>query len=140
MCRLSGAAGRRHRQHRVDRVGIARVAQTTRDFRIPQQAGDPRQRFQMVRACRFRREQQKYQIYGLSIQRFEIDGTIETREQPEQAAELRQFPMWNRDAVADTRRSQLLALQQNFQDRAFILTGERRRAGRQFLNRLFLCC
>ena len=117
-------ARRRHRQHGVERLGVARVAQLARDVRIAQQPRHARQRLEMIGAGAFRREQQEDQIDRLAVERLEIDRPLQPRKQPEQLVELRQLAVRNGDAVADAGRAELLALQQDFEDRALALAGE----------------
>ena len=133
------AARRRHRQHGIERVGIARFAQLARDLRIAQQARDARQRLEVIGAGGFRRQQQKNQIHRLAVERLEIDRPLQPREQSEQAAEFRQLAMRDRHAIAHRGGTELLALQQNFQNRALALTRELGRAGGEFLDRLLFC-
>ena len=104
--------------------------------RIAQQARHARQRLEVIGAGGFRRQQQKNQIDRLAVERLEIDRPLQPREQPEQAAELRQLAVRNGDAVADRGGAELLALQQDFQNRALVLAGEFGRARGEFLDRL----
>ncbi len=60
MCRrIRLRARRRQRQHRVDRLGVARGAQLLGDVLVAQQAGDARQRLEVIGAGAFGREQQE---------------------------------------------------------------------------------
>ena len=56
------------------------------DRGIAQQPRDARQRFEMIGAGAFGREQQKNEIDRLVVERLEIDRAVEPREQPEQPA------------------------------------------------------
>jgi len=62
----------------------------------------------MVGARAFRRQQQKHQIDGLAIHRFEIDRALEPREQSKQFSSLGNFAVRNGDAIADGGRSEFL--------------------------------
>ncbi len=92
----------------------------------------------MIGAGAFRRQQQKHQIDRLAVERLEIDRPLQPREQAEHLAELGQLAVRDGDAIADAGRAELLALQQDFQDRPFALSGERRRLGGDLLQRLLL--
>ena len=65
---------------------LARVARGTQllgDVLVAQQAGDARQRLEMVGAGCFRREQQKHEIDRLAVERLELHRPFETRKQSE---------------------------------------------------------
>src|SRR6185369_5466564 len=86
----------------------------------------------------FRREQQENQVDRLAVERFEIDRTLQPRKQTEQPAELRQLAVRYSHAVPDARGTELLALQQNLEDRFFALARQFGGAGGKFLQRLLL--
>ena len=73
----SGRAGRRQRQHRIDRLRIARGAQLFRHVLVAEQPGDSRQGFQVVGAGALGRKQQEDEIDRLAIHRFKVDRTLE---------------------------------------------------------------
>ena len=75
----------------------------------------------MIGAGGFRRQQQKTKIDRLPVERVEIDRAFQSREQPEQAAELRQFAVRNSDTVTHPRRTKLFPLQQDFKNCLFAL-------------------
>src|SRR5262245_32434548 len=135
--RLS-ARGVLEHQNGVKRLGVARLPKLASDVGIAQQASDPRQRLQMIGAGRFRRQQQEDEIDRLAVERFELHRTVEPGEQAEQMVELGQLAVRYGYAVADSGRAELLALQQNLEDRALALPGELGGAGRQLLERLLL--
>src|SRR6266699_4310094 len=108
------------------------------DLGIAQEARDARQRLEMVGAGGFRREQQKYEIDRLTVERLELHGPFETRKQSEQLIELRQLAVRNGDAVTDAGRTELLALLQNLQDRSLALAAELGGLGGQLLQNLLL--
>ena len=89
----SGRARRRQRQHRVDRLGVARGAQLFRHVLVAQQPRDSRQRFQVIGAGAFGRQQQEDQVDRLAVHRLEIDRPLQPREQAEQLFQLGQLPM-----------------------------------------------
>ena len=78
----------------------------------------------MISTCAFRSEQQEHQIDGLAVHRLEIDRAIEPSKQPEQLFKLGKLAVRDGNAIADGGGSQLLALQQDFEDRAFVLAGQ----------------
>ena len=84
-------ARRRQGQHRIDRLGVARGAQLLGDVDVAQQAGDARQRLQMIGAGAFRGQQQEHQVDRLAVHRFEIDRAVEARKQADQLFQLRQL-------------------------------------------------
>ncbi len=128
----------RQRQHRIDRLRVARGAQLLGDVLIAQQPRDPRQRFQMIGARALRRQQQEHQIDRLAVHRLEIDRPIEAGKQPEQLFQLGQLAVRDGDAIPHRGGSELLPLQQDLENRAFVLPGQQRGTRRQFLQRLLL--
>ncbi len=77
-------AGGRHRQHCVDRLGIARLAQLARGVGVTQHTRDPGQRLEVIGAGAFRRQQQEDETDRLAVERFEIDRPLQPRKQSEQ--------------------------------------------------------
>ena len=108
------------------------------DFGVAQEASDACQRLQMIGAGAFGREQQKNQIDRLTVERLEIDRPVEPREQPEQPLQLGELAMRDGDTVADAGRAELLALHENLEDRALVLTGQLRGLGGELLQGLLL--
>src|SRR6478609_4865154 len=106
---------RRQCQHRIDRLGIARGAELFGDVLVAEETGDAGQCLEVIGAGAFGGEQQEDEINRLAIHRFEIDRTIETREQPEDLFQLGQLAMGNGDAVADRGGAELLPLQQHLE-------------------------
>src|SRR5215471_13677872 len=92
----------------------------------------------MVGAGGFRREQQKNEIYRLTVERLELHGPFESRKQSEQLVELRQLAVRNGDAVTDAGRTELLALLKNLENRALALAAELGGLGGQLLQNLLL--
>src|SRR5271170_5378079 len=129
---------RRLRHHRIDRRSVTRGAKLGGEVGIAQFASDRRKRLQMVGARGFRRDQQKDQIDRQPVQRLEVDRPLEPREHAENAPALSEFAVRNRDAVADARRSEALALQDRIEDFARRQPGNLRGAIAQFLQRLLL--
>ena len=86
----------------------------------------------------FRREQQKDEIDRLPVERLEVDRPVEAREQPEQPLELGQFAVRDRDAIADRRKAQPLALRQHVEDFPLGPTRRLSRACCDLLERLLL--
>ena len=120
---------RRHREHRIERGGIARFAQARDRCGLAQKPRDARQRLQMIGACPFGREQQEDQVHRLAVERLKVDRAVEPGEQADQLLELRQLAVGNRDAVADPRAPELLALDQRLEDQPLVLPGELRGTG-----------
>src|SRR3984957_11674974 len=129
---------RRQRQYRIDRLRVARGAQLLGDVLIAQQPRDPRQRLQGIGARAFRRQQQEHEVHRLAVHRLEIDRAFEPGKQAEQFFQLGKLAVRDGDAIADGGGSELLPLQQNLENRAFVLSGQHGGARRQFLQRLFL--
>ncbi len=72
----------RQRQHRIERLRVARCAQLLGDILIAQQPRDARQRFQVIGPGAFRREQQKHQIDRRAVHRFESIGRSSRANRP----------------------------------------------------------
>jgi hypothetical protein len=92
----------------------------------------------MIGARAFGRQQQEDQIDRLTIERLEIDRSVKAGKQAKQTIELRQLAMRDRNAVSNPGGTELLALQQGFENRAFAETAEFGRTCSNFLNRLLL--
>ena len=106
-------------------------AQLLRHRRIAQDAGDPRQRLQMIGAGALRREQHEDEVDRLVVERIEIDRAREPRKDADQPVERAQLAVRDGDALADAGRAQALALQQRVEDLALGKPGEPRgRAGK----------
>src|SRR5262249_26296826 len=134
----SSGRRRRHRQHGIERFGVAGIAQFAGDIGIAQETRDARQRLEMVGAGGFRREQQKNEIYRLTVERLELHGPFESRKQSEQLVELRQLAVRNGEAGTDASRTELLALLKNLENRALALAAELGGLGGQLLQNLLL--
>src|SRR5262245_4750731 len=91
----------------------------------------------MVRASRFRGQQQKNQIHRLIVERLKIDWLVEPPEQAEQPAELRQLAVWNCNPVAYGGRAKLFALKENLENCFLVLASEFRCTRGKLLDRLF---
>src|SRR5262249_1922018 len=109
-------ARRRHREHGVQRFGIARIAQLVGNVGVAQETGDTRQRLEVICAGAFRCEQKEDEIDPLAVERFEIDRAVEPRKQAEQLVQLGELAVRYRYPVADAGRAELLALQQGLED------------------------
>ena len=72
----------------------------------------------MVRARRFRGDQQEDQVHGGAVLRLEVDGPLQPGENPEYALHPRDLAMGNGDAVADPCGAQPLALQHHVENLA----------------------
>src|SRR3954468_9884322 len=129
---------RRQRQHRIDRLGVARGAELFGDVLVAQKAGDAGERLEVIGAGAFGGEQQEDEIDRLAVHRFEIDWTIETREQAEDLFQLGQLAVGNGDAVADRGGAELFALQEHLENGTLVLPGQLGGLGREFLKRLLL--
>src|SRR4029079_5810500 len=92
----------------------------------------------MISARRFRREQQKDEIDRLVVERFEIDGALQSSEQTKESAQFRKLTVRDRHATTDAGRAELFALKQDFQNFLFALPSQLGRARSQFLYRLLL--
>ena len=92
----------------------------------------------MIGAGSFRSKQQEYKIDRLAIERLEIDRPIEPRKQTKQLVELCELAVRDGDAVADAGRAELLTLQQDLVDGAFVLAAELGRLSGEFLQGLLL--
>jgi hypothetical protein len=90
----------------------------------------------VIGACAFGREQQENQIDRLAVERFEINRLFKPRKKTDEAVELCELAMRNRDATADTGRAEPLAVPQRFKNLALAAATLRRRTRRQFLQRL----
>jgi hypothetical protein len=108
------------------------------DRRLAQQPRDAGQRFEVIGAGAFGRQQEKDQIDRLAVERLEIDRPIEPREQSEQPAEIRHLAVGNGDAVADSRGAELFALHQDLENGLLALAGEHRGTRRELVQRLLL--
>jgi len=109
-----------------------------RDGWLAHQARDASERFQVIGAGALRGKQQKNQIDRLAIERLKIDGAIKSCEHAEEPiAELAILPCGDGDAIADSRRTQLFALQSKSRKFwAFVLAAQRGSARRKFMQRL----
>jgi len=84
-------------------------------FGIPLVAQNPRDTgkcFQMIRASPFRSQQQEHQIHRLVIDGLEVDGFDQSGKNTDQTIKSNEFAVRNRDAMADSGRSEPFALQQ----------------------------
>jgi len=96
------------------------------------------QRFEVISASCFRREQQKDEVDRLTVERFEIDRALQPCEEPKESAKFRKLAMWNRHATTYAGRAKLFALKQDFQNFFFALSRQLSCARGQFLDRLLL--
>src|SRR5215472_6982995 len=117
-------ARRRQRQHRIDCLRVARGAQLLGDILVAQQPRDPGQRLEVIGPRPFRREQQEDEVDRLAVHRLEIDRSFQPGKQTKQLLELRQLAMRDGHPVADGRRTELLALQQDLENGALVLPAE----------------
>src|SRR5450755_3179804 len=131
-------ARRRQGQHRINCLRVARGAQFLGNVLIAQQPCDSRQRFEVIGARAFRRQQQEHQVDRLAVHRLEIDRALEAGKKPEQLFQLGKLAVRDGDAIADGGGSQFFALQQHLENRAFVLPGQDGGPRRQFLQRLLL--
>src|SRR5262249_11097013 len=139
VCRLSSGCGRRRqRQHRLKRLGIPRLPPLAGNVRVAEQPRDAGERFEMIGAGSFRREQHEQQIDRLTVQRLEVDRPVEPCEQAEQLVEPRELAVRNGDTVPDCGRAKLLALEQRLEDAALGLSGQLRGLRSKLLDRLLL--
>ncbi len=108
------------------------------DRGLAKEPRDAGQRFEVIGAGAFGRQQEKDQIDRLAVERLEIDRPVEPREQSEQAGQVRHLAVGNGDAVADGRGAELFALHQDLENGLLTLAGEHGGARRKLMQRLFL--
>src|SRR6476469_8221270 len=105
---------------------------------LAQQPRDARQRLKMIGARAFRREQQKDNVDGCSVNCVEVDRIGKARADAGDALKANEFAMRDGDALAEPGRAQPLTLQQRVEDVTLLQAGEPRRARRQILKQLLL--
>jgi hypothetical protein len=82
----------------------------------------------MIGAGTLRGQQQKNEIDGLAVESLEIHRPVKPRERSEQPSEIGHLAVGNGDAITDRGRAELLALHEDFEDRALALPGQHRGA------------
>ena len=103
---------------------LSRAAQLGDHFRLAQNAGNARQRLQVIRACTLRCQQQEYQVNRFVIQRFEIHRGFQPREHAGDAGQGLELAVRYGNAVADTGGTQFLALHDRIENVAFVQAGD----------------
>src|ERR1700686_3391587 len=100
-------------QYAIDVHVVARATKRGRDRRIPQLAGDTRQRAELLLAAgAFRKQQQKNDIDRFPVNGVVIDRLLEASEQAERSLGLLKSRMRYGHAAADAGGSERLALEQ----------------------------
>jgi len=96
--------------------------------RLAENAGNLRERLQVIGPCPFGREEQKGDIHRLAVEGVEIHRAVESGEQPEEPIESGQLAVGNRHPITDAGRSEPLALEKGVEDGPL---AERRQAPRR---------
>src|SRR5690606_13190975 len=133
-----GIIGRRLRKERMDGCCLLGSPDLRDDIRIAQHACNARQRLEVIRTSPFRSQKQEDQIHGLVVQRLEIDRCFQPREDACDALDAGQLAMRDGDAVANTGRTELFALQDGVEDFPLRKSGDRSGFFRKQLKELLL--
>src|SRR5262245_10188849 len=103
-------------QESVYGVGVLCAAKLLADRPIAEKSRYPRQRLQVVGAGRLWRQQKKYEVHRLLVDRIEVHRRVQPQEHALQALQTRKLAMGDGNTIANASRDKPLALQQNIKD------------------------
>src|SRR5262252_6023197 len=97
-------------------IEVLCAAKLLADRPIAQKSRHPRERLQVVGARRFWRQQKKYEVDRLLVDRIEVHRRVQPQEHALQALQTRKLTVGDGNSIANPGRAKPLALQQNIED------------------------
>ncbi len=99
----------------MQRGGVTVGPQFPAENTVAQCPADQRECFQVIDPCILRRKKRKNQIYGLPVDRTEINWTFQPRKGPHDLSQIGQTRMRKGDSLANTCWTKFLSGHQSFQ-------------------------
>ncbi len=121
------------RQQLIEGHRTARGAELSRDDRIPQASGNAGHRSQLSPREMLGQEQQKDEIDGALVDRFELHRRPEEREHAKGPIEAAEPCVGKRHPLAEPGRSETLPLEERLDDQSRVQAEEGSRSARQLL-------